>query len=221
MLPRMVLHSAISIDGQMEGFPVDLGQFYELAACWKEDATLAGANTILKAAQNAPVEDEKAFRRPEDKPHDHRPLLVIPDSLGRIRIWHYRRTLPYWRGLIALCSNSTGQDYLDYLKERNVDCIVAGEDHVDLRTALEALHHRYGVRVMRADCGGTLTGVLLCQGLVDEISVLIHPSLVGGTGQNTLFHALDPAFHEDAIPLKLTHLDRLKGDVVWLRYEFM
>jgi len=219
MLPQVILHNAISLDGRIDGFPVDLGQFYELVARWKEDATLAGADTILKAAESAPAEDEKAFRPPKNDPHDHRPLLVIPDSRGRVRIWHYLKTLPYWRGFIALCSHSTPQDYLAYLKERHVDCIAAGEDHVDMRAALEALNHRYGVKVVRADCGGTLNAVLLHQKLVNEVSVLVHPSLVGGTGQSTLFRSLDSASPEGAIQLRLTYLERLRDDVVWLRYE--
>jgi len=222
MLPRVILHNAISLDGRMNGFPADLGQFYELAARWKEDATMAGADTILKAAENVcPQRMRGSYSRPRMIPLTLRPLLVIPDSHGRVRIWHYLKTLPYWRGFIALCSHSTPQDCLDYLKERHVYCIKAGEDHVDMRAALEALNHRYGVRVVRADCGGTLNGVLLSQRLVNEVSVLVHPSLVGGTGQSSLFRSLDPASPEGSIHLRLTYLDRLGGDVVWRRYEML
>ena len=136
MLPRVILHNAVSLDGRIDGFPVDLQQYYALAAAWKEDATLAGSGTFLKAASVAPPEDESAFVPPKVDPSDHRAILVIPDSRGRIRTWHYLRSLPYWRHFVALCSKSTPRDYLDYLKERHIDCIIAGEDHVDLRTAL-------------------------------------------------------------------------------------
>jgi hypothetical protein len=44
MLPRVILHSAVSLDGKIDGFPVDLNQNYELATTWKEDATLAGSD---------------------------------------------------------------------------------------------------------------------------------------------------------------------------------
>jgi 2,5-diamino-6-(ribosylamino)-4(3H)-pyrimidinone 5'-phosphate reductase len=116
MLPRIILHNAVNLDGRIDGFPVDLQQYYTLVAAWKEDATLAGSGTFLKAATEAPPEDESAFIPPEIDPGDHRAILIIPDSRGRIRTWHYLRSLPYWCRFVALCSKSTPRDYLDYLK---------------------------------------------------------------------------------------------------------
>ena len=230
MLPRVILHNAVSLDGRINGFPIDLYQYYELAATWKEDATLAGSQTFLSAASEAPPEDESALHPRRVDPDDHRPLLVIPDSRGRIRTWHYLKSLPYWRHFVALCTENTPKDYLDYLKERHIDCIIAGEDRVDLRDALEELNLRYGVKVVRVDAGGTLNGLLLRQGLVSEVSLLIYPSLVGGETPSSIFRAPDlPALtsaqiaagagSEGVISLRLMGTERLKGDVLWLRYE--
>jgi len=156
-------------------------------------------------------------------------LLAIPDSRGRIRTWHYLRSLPYWRDVVALCSESTPQEYLHYLKERHIDYIIAGQDHVDLCAALEELNSRFGVKVVRVDAGGTLNGQLLRQRLVAEESLLIYPSLVEGEKQSSIFRAPDlPAIaatadpvtgQEGVVSLKLLHMERLKGEVIWLRYE--
>jgi len=230
MLPRVILHNAVSLDGRIKGFPIDLYQYYELALTWKEDATLAGSETFLSAAGEAPPEDDSALLLPEVDPDDRRPLLVIPDSRGRIRTWHYLRSLPYWRHFVALCTGRTPSDYLDYLKKRHVDCIMAGEDHVDLREALRELNNRYGVKVVRVDAGGTLNGLLLRQGLVSELSLLIYPSLVGGETESSIFRASDllaataaqiaaGAGSEGAISLELMETKKLNGDVMWLRYE--
>jgi 2,5-diamino-6-(ribosylamino)-4(3H)-pyrimidinone 5'-phosphate reductase len=227
MLPRVILHNAVSLDGRIDGFPIDLYQYYELAATWKEDATLAGSDTFLKAASEAPPEDESALLPPVIDPNDRRPLLAVPDSRGRIRTWHYLRSLPYWRGFVALCSQSTPQEYRHYLKERHIDIIIAGEDHVDLRAALQEMNSRYGVKVVRVDAGGTLNGLLLRQGLVAEVSLLIYPSLVGGKKQSGIFTAPDLPVgdvsdsQKKVISLKLTQIEQLKGDVVWLRYEVL
>ena len=232
MLPRVILHNAVCLDGRIDGFPIDLLQYYGLIATWKEDATLAGSDTFLKAASEAPPEDESAFLPPKIDPDDSRALLAIPDSSGRIRTWHYLRSLPYWRDVVALCSESTPQEYLHYLKERHIDYIIAGQDHVDLRVALEELNSRFGVKVVRVDAGGILNGQLLRQGLVAEVSLLIYPSLVGGERQSSIFRAPDlPVIaaiaattnpvtgQEGVISLKLMQMERLKGDVIWLRYE--
>lgn len=31
MLPSVILHNAVSLDGKIDGFPIDLAQYYELA----------------------------------------------------------------------------------------------------------------------------------------------------------------------------------------------
>lgn len=217
------MHNAVSLDGRIDGFAVDLAQFYELASRWKEDASLAGADTILKAVESAPAEDESAFwPSPEGSgpgSEDPRPLLVIPDSRGRVRCWHFLKTWPYWRGFVALCSRKTPQEYLDYLEKRHIGCIIAGEDRVDLRAALEELNRRFGVKVVRADSGGKLNGALLRAGLADEVSLLIYPSLVGGETERSMFHAPNLTSVDGTVYLKLKDVETLKGDAVWLRYD--
>ena len=87
------------------------------------------------------------------------------------------------RGLLALCSSSTPQEYLSYLAEKEIGTIIGGDDRIDM-PGLEALNGMYGVKVVRVDSGGTLNSVLLNSGLVDEVSVLIHPFLAGEAGPN-------------------------------------
>ncbi len=220
MLPRVIMHNASSVDGRIDGFTPDLGLFYGLVSRWKEDATLAGSETILKA-EHPPEEVEEAVDPPKRDPEDSRPLLVVPDSRGRVRFWSYLRKQPYWRDVVVLCCRSTPRSYLDYLEKMHVDHLVAGDDHVDFRVALAELNARYGVRTVRVDSGGTLNGVLLRAGLVDEVSVLISPTLVGGPASLSLFKVPDPAAPPRAIPLKLVDLQKLEGDAVWLRYEVL
>ena len=219
MLPRVILHNAVSVDGRVNGFTPDIGLFYELAGTWKEDATLAGSATICKPAEPIPPEDETAFQPPVVEPADKRPLLVVPDSRGRVRHWHALRQAGYWRDFIALVSRATPPDYLDYLTKRHLKWILTGDERVDLRAALAQLSARFGVKVIRVDSGGTLNGVLLRAGLVHEVSVLVHPSLVGGLLPASLFRASDLTSPEGIIQLRLTHVERLRNDLVWLRYD--
>jgi len=66
---------------------------------------------------------------------------------------------------------------------------------------------------------GRLNGVLFRAGLVDEVSVLVNPCLVGGTSPRSIFVAPDLTSPEGVIPLKLLHVETLQDNVVWLRYE--
>ena len=219
MLPRVILHNSVSVDGRVNGFMPDIGLHYELAARWQVDAHLAGSDTILSMNEEIPPEDESAFEPPQKNPGDARSLLVVPDSRGRVRSWHALRQAPYWRNHVALCSHATPRTYLDYLQERYIEFIVAGDDYVDMHTALEELNARYGVKTVLLDSGGTLNGVLLRAGLVNEVSLLVNPCLVGGTSSSSIFRAADLTSPEGAMQLKLTHLEQVKEDIVWLQYE--
>jgi 2,5-diamino-6-(ribosylamino)-4(3H)-pyrimidinone 5'-phosphate reductase len=219
MLPRVILHNSVSVDGRVDGFVPDIGLHYEMASLWKADIHLAGSNTILSQGGEISTEDEETFQPGERDPDDPRSLLVIPDSRGRVRIWHTLRRSGYWRDVMALCSRATPKTYLDYLKERHIDHIIAGDDHVDMRSALEELSARYGAKTVLLDSGGTLNGILLRAGLVDEVSLLIHPCLVGGTTPGSFFRAPGMTVPEGEVKLKLARVEKVKEDIVWLRYE--
>jgi 2,5-diamino-6-(ribosylamino)-4(3H)-pyrimidinone 5'-phosphate reductase len=120
---------------------------------------------------------------------------------------------------VVLCAEDSPTSYLAYLKKIEVQHILAGKGHIDLQKALEELNRRYGIQVLRVDSGGVLNGILLRAGLVNEVSVLIDATLVGGKTPRSIFVAPDLPASERAIPLSLTHMERLKENLVWLRYE--
>ena len=223
MVPKVILHTATSLDGRITGFPADLDVYYSLAAQWNPDAILFGSETVLAAVREnpsleIPPEHEEMFTPPEDAETDPRPLLVIADSRGRVRCWDAIRKWPYMRDVLALCSSQTPQEYLAWLAGRRIGTIVAGGDRIDMRAALEALHTRYGVNVVRVDSGGTLNSVLLHAGLVDEISVLIHPSIAGGKADPTLCDPLKAGIPELKIPLRLQSTEVVGDGIIWARY---
>lgn len=224
MLPRVILHTATSLDGRITNFPANLELYYSLAAQWNPDAILFGSETILAAVRadpslEVPPDHAEMFTPPKDAKTDPRPLLVIADSRGRVRCWDAIRKWPYMRDVIALCSTSTPQEYLGYLADRRIGTIVFGDDHIDMRAALESLNRKYGVKVLRADSGGTLNSMLLHAGLVDEVSVLIHPFIAGGKADPTLSDPLKAGIPELQVPLRLQSAEVVGDGIVWARYR--
>jgi 2,5-diamino-6-(ribosylamino)-4(3H)-pyrimidinone 5'-phosphate reductase len=216
MIPRVILHTAVSADGRTTGFAPDIGVYYSLAQKWREDATLTGADTIL-AAQEAASSDDPGETAQAHEPGDTRPLLAVVDSRGRVRCWRALREAGLWRRMIALVSESTPREYLDYLAERHVEAIAAGEQRVDLRSALGELAARHGTRTVRADSGGTLNAALLAAGLVSEVSLLVHPVLVGGSAAHTAVHCTEPLLQPAT--MSLAAAEQLEGGLLWIRYE--
>jgi len=220
MLPRVILYNVVSVDGRIDGFEPDLELYYGLASKWNEDATLVGSETILTGEDEIPEETEDDLEPPV-KEDDQGSILVIPDSRGRVRTWHALRKWPYWREFVALVSKSTPKDYIEYLEKRQIDYIMTGEDKVDLRAALEELNKKYGIETIRVDSGGTLNGVLLREGLVTDLSVLIAPTAIGGTSPQSMYRAEDLVSADNAIKLKLEHLEKMKDGYVWLKYKIV
>jgi 2,5-diamino-6-(ribosylamino)-4(3H)-pyrimidinone 5'-phosphate reductase len=223
MLPKVILHTAMSLDGRITNFPADLELYYGLAAQWNPDAILFGSGTVLAAVRDNPALDvppdhEEMFAPPEDAQADPRPLLVIADSRGMVRCWDAIRKWPYMRDVLALCSSSTPQEYLGYLADRRIGTVIAGDDRIDMRAALEALNRQYGVKVLRVDSGGTLNSVLLHAGLVDEVSVLIHPFIAGGKADPTLSDPLKAGIPDLQVSLRLQSAEVVKDGIVWARY---
>ena len=223
MLPKVILHTAVSLDGRITNFPADLELYYGLAAQWNPDAILFGSETVLAAARadpslEVPPEHEEMFTPPKDAKEDPRPLLVVADSRGKVRCWDNIRKWPYMRDVLALCSSSTPQEYLGYLKDRRIGTIVAGDDRIDMRAALEALNEKFGVKVLRVDSGGTLNSVLLHAGLVSEVSVLVHPFIAGGKADPSLSDPLKAGIADLQVPLRLQSTEVVGDGIVWARY---
>lgn len=219
MLPYVILHMGISLDGRIDWGGGSDNPYYELVQQFGVDTDISGSNTILTA--QFPEDPQKmlgpVYEAWIQKPS--RPKHAIVDSKGRIKNWEIIKKQPWWSGYISLCSEKTPQSHLSYLEDLGIDCIITGEQNVNLRVALEKLNTQFNTQRVRVDCGGILNGVLLREGLVDEVSVLISPALVGGISPKTMFVAPDLESDAGVIPLTLTHVEKVRDCYVWLRYR--
>lgn len=200
--PHVVLHVAVSVDGSTAGFEPDVDRFYELAAAWHEDVTLAGGDTILA--------QESALAAAEQPgPAAAGPTLAVVDGRGRVTAWQSLLDAGYWSRVVAVHTATTAA------RSHGMPEIVAGGDRVDLAATLLALRERYGARVVRVDSGGALNGALLDAGLVDEVSLLVHPALAAA-GSRRPWHGGAPAV---GTALTLVAAETLPGGLVWLRHR--
>lgn len=209
MAAMLVMHNQVSLDGAIAGFEANLELHYRLVAGYAPGLMLVGSVTaqtgIETFAGPVPREEDADRRRPEN-PDDATPYWVIPDSGGRLHgLLHVLRRSDYCRDVIVLASRSTPAAYLRYLEERRYDYYVAGNDRVDLTPALAAVEDRYRPTVIVTDSGGTLNSVLLRRGLVDEISLLVAPVVVGG-GSPSLFRMI-----EEAVDVQLVRTESVAG----------
>ena len=215
MLPKIILHNSVSLDGSLTNFDPNMELHYQIAGNYNAEARLIGSNTIKVGIElfggEIPPEERSDFKKP--KRAVNLPLWVIPDTKGILKgLLHTCRRFEFCRDLIILVSEETRTEYVRHLEERNYDYHVVGEKHVDLEKALVLLSEKYDIKTVLADTGMILGNLLLNLGFVSEISLLIHPVIVGTTAYN-MFSLADknPKW-------KLCKAETLEKNYVWLVY---
>jgi 2,5-diamino-6-(ribosylamino)-4(3H)-pyrimidinone 5'-phosphate reductase len=82
MLPRVILHTAVSLNGRITNFPADppLELYHTLAARWNPDAILFGSEAVLAASQQDPL---------WEVPPEHEQIYTLPENADSdpVRCW--------------------------------------------------------------------------------------------------------------------------------------
>ncbi len=99
--------------------------------------------------------------------------------------------------------------------------IFAGNETIDLASAVDRIARELDVKTLLVEGGGTANGAFLRAGLIDEISVAICPAIDGAAGAPSLFHSgeADADGPAPLTGLTLTRHDILPGGEIWLCYR--
>jgi 2,5-diamino-6-(ribosylamino)-4(3H)-pyrimidinone 5'-phosphate reductase len=214
------MFNTISVDGSIKDYELDIGLHYEVADRIKADAHLIGSETartgVESFTENVPPEAPADFNKPIVKEDETKPFWVLVDSRGKLKgMLHVYRRSCYCKDIIVIVTSKTPEDYINYMKERNFNMIVAGDENIDFKVALDKLSMYFGVRTVLTDSGGGLTSVLLSEGLVDEMALLISPVIVGKESTN-LFR-----FLEDKVNLELIRSERIRNNHLLVVYRVL
>ena len=217
MLPKTILHNSISLDGSLTNFDVNMELHYKIAGSLKPNAHLIGSNTIKTGIDlygDAPPEEEKDFIKP---PRDKTlPFWIIIDSKGTLKgLLHEVRRFEFCKDVVLLISNETPNSYIKYLKERNYDFHTVGDEHVNLKKALELIYNIYNTKILLTDCGSILGNLLISEGLLNEISLLVHPVIVGKKTYG-IFNNI-----QKFVNLKMLKNEVIDENFIWFLYKIL
>jgi len=216
MMPEVIIHNSISIDGSLTNFEPNMTLHYRIASSYKPGVHLVGSNTVKTGIElyedGVPSEEEKDFEKPErDK---SLPYWVIPDTRGKLKgLLHTCRRFEYCKDVIVLVSETTPTEYIKHLEIRNYDYHMVGKKNIDLEKALKLLSSEYKVKKVLTDTGRILGNLLIKQGFASELSLLIHPVIVGKKSYN-IFSDIN-----ENISLKLWKQRTLPQGHLWLVYS--
>lgn len=213
---KVIVHNSVSLDGSLLGFEIDMAAHYYMAGSYKADIHLVGSNTAAEGLKmfykKLPRETEKDLSKP--KLNMKLPLWAIPDSHGKLKgKLHVLRQSGYCRDIVIFTTNATPKAYLRYLTQRNYDWYHMDNRRCDYSQVLKLLAKKYKAKTVLSDSGKTLNGILLNNGLVDEISLLVHPVIVGAKS----FPLLDLV--AAGSELKLKKCRPMGQGAIWLSYE--
>lgn len=198
-----------------------LHQAYEsTAASFGADAWMIGRVSAEPYAGRARVP-----RRPAGAPaiprrdfvadHGASSFAITLDPSGKLR---WTASAIDDEHVITILTEAVSDDYLAFLRATGVSYLFGGKTAVSLPRVLAKLRAHFGIRTVVLEGGGKINGAFLADDLVDELSVLVAPVVDGALDTATLFDLPRGRTKSPARPLRLGSVEKLAGDLVWLRY---
>jgi 2,5-diamino-6-(ribosylamino)-4(3H)-pyrimidinone 5'-phosphate reductase len=213
---HVVVNAAMSADGKLasrrrEQLAIsgrdDFDRVDQLRA--DSDAVMVGVGTVLADDPSLTVKDADRHSARLDREEPKNPARVVADS--RIRTPPDATVLDDAAETYLLTSEAAPTDFIEQMEDAGAYVLAAGEDRVDLTTALAKLEGE-GIDRLMVEGGGELIFSLFEAGLVDELRVYVGAKVLGGRDAPTL--ADGDGFVESFPELTLESVERVDDGVL-------
>jgi 2,5-diamino-6-(ribosylamino)-4(3H)-pyrimidinone 5'-phosphate reductase len=174
---------------------------------------MVGVGTVLADDPSLTVDDPDRRRARRDRGDPENPARVVADS--QVRTPTDAQVLDEAATTYLLTSEAAPPDFVTEIEETGATVVTAGDQRVDLAAALSELEAD-GIERLMVEGGGELIFSLFDAGLVDELSVFVGSTVIGGRQAPTL--ADGEGFVEDFPALDLQSVERI-DDGVLLRWD--
>jgi 2,5-diamino-6-(ribosylamino)-4(3H)-pyrimidinone 5'-phosphate reductase len=201
----------------------------ELVSLYHPQVLLEGSGSFVKEGETPPQLppselDEAELHRdylPDSVVNrlDHLGWLAVVDGRGRVRAGI--KEFPGWEGwrTLHLVSQGSPSEYLAFLRGREIPYLVSGHEHVDLEQAMVKMRSLLGVSCVVCTAGSRLNGALLRADLIDEVSLVFLPALIGGSETPDLFRCADLGSADWPTRLELLSVKSEPTGRVYLHYR--
>lgn len=229
--PYIICHILCALDGKIAGpfMGTDAnekagGEYARLRQDYHAQAWLYGTTTTKEfTAFQKPDTSSFAEAVPEGDyvAETNRPLYYVSlDTQGEIA-WSsgtYRRAGRPDAHVIEILTEQTPKRYRAYLRRQGVSYILAGTDALDCKLAARKLKTLFGIEKVLICGGGTVNWSFLCQGVVDELSLVLSPVADGSPDTPTVFEQMAHQRGTTPAAFHLKSATRLPHDILHLTY---
>lgn len=228
--PYTICYLNVSAEAHIDG---SFGKLPEAEAAtavfrqrWLEmeaDATIYGSVTMAMFAQGWLKELPPAGRTYDRQDY------IAPCQAGRYYVAiNTKGTIAYEgptidkrgrgvHGVIHVLTENISDDYLHYLRQKQISYIFCGKEKLDPVMMMEKIYSLFGVKKAIISGGAYADWTLLSQGLIDEIKTMFVPVVDGGPDSNTLFRRSE-GMEDKPVALKLIGAEIIEGDGLLVTY---
>ncbi len=230
MKPYVVCHMVTSLDGRIlpsrwtrspDGdrapWTAAYAAIHEALAC---DAWLVGRVTMAEISRTT-AHAPSSFAAPARPTHiatrDAKAYAIALDPSGKL---HFAGPDVEGDAVVVLLARGVADAHLAELAADGVSYMVAETEEVDLAAMFDTLGRELPIRRIALEGGGAVNGSFFAAGLVDELSLLVAPTLDGSANSRALVE-FGAAGLAGRAQLSLIACERLQGGLVHLRYAVL
>ncbi|PIS13797.1 deaminase [Candidatus Shapirobacteria bacterium CG09_land_8_20_14_0_10_47_13] len=158
-----------------------------------------------------------------DKDHHDGPSFVVVDSQPHLTLKGYAYLAGRCETFFLITNNKNHPAFSLIDKHSNIVPLLY-EGEIDFVDTFGKLRQKYGVERMTIQTGGTLNALFLRSGLIDKISLVVAPCLVGGKDTQSLIGGESLHDKQDLTKikaLKLIKSETWENSYLHLKYEVL
>ncbi len=132
--------------------------------------------------------------------------------------------LTRWLGTLYLITNNKKHPAFEMQKKLDNLIIIYYPKRISFENLFAKLKNKYGCKRLTIQSGGSLNAILLRKGLIDHISVVIAPALIGGRHTSTLIDGESLRMEKELSHIKALKLKKcavLKHSYLHILYDII
>ena len=229
-IPHVICHMTSSVDGRVKTrrwSPMDGANLIE-AAYETAHGKLGGDAWICGRVTMAGYTMGEAPPPYEGPAIPRETYVAKPDATGyaigldaHARMHWGERNDVTGDHVVMVLTERVGDAHLAALRRAGVSYIFGGTDTLDMPRVVATLAATFGIKRLLVEGGGRINGSFLRAGLVDELSLLLAPTVDGLMGVPAVFdyEGAPDDVTAKGLKLALRSCQPLEGGIVWLRYD--